>query len=225
MKIEHAELPCDVEVLEYYANSAPLGESILPASKGEGFEHDYRSEPEISGTNPGAGMNLPSASVELWEKNSDKSLGRFTVSTYQSMLQVGLPLQRVTIDGHSYKLALRFKPYFKPYTIYLLEGRFDRYIGTEKAKNYSSRVRLVDPELGEDREVLIRMNEPLRHRNDSLYQSGFDEGKDRVATTLQVVNNPGRKLPYWSCFVVGLGMIIHFGINLVKFAGRGRVMQ
>ena len=44
---------------------------------------------------------------------------------------------------------------------FVFQSNIDRYIGTDKARNYSSRIRLVDPEQGEDREVLIAMNEPL----------------------------------------------------------------
>ena len=43
------------------------------------------------------------------------------------------------------------------------------------------------------------------------------EGKD---TILQVVRNPGWLLPYFSCGLVTLGMMIHFGINLVGFLRR-----
>ena len=89
------------------------------------------------------------------------------------------------------------------------------YPGTEIPKDFSSRVRLLDKEHGEDREILIRMNEPLRYRGETFYQASFLPG-DR-GTVLEVVKNPGWLLPYVACTMVALGMLIHFGISLVGF--------
>ena len=40
----------------------------------------------------------------------------------------------------------------------LLEFTHERYPGTDTPKNFQSRIRLTDPERGEDREVKIYMN-------------------------------------------------------------------
>src|SRR5262249_46165402 len=135
------------------------------------------------------------------------------------LMSVELTPQRVVVDGKPYEVALRFKRLYKPYTLHLIEFRFDRYEGTDIAKNYSSLVRLIDPERNEDREVLIRMNEPLRHRGETFYQADFDK-RTETTTVLQVVRNPGWLLPYVSCVVVALGMLLHFGIHLVGFLQR-----
>ena len=76
-------------------------------------------------------------------------------------------------------------------------------------------MRLLDKEHGEDREILIRMNEPLRYRGETFYQASFLPG-DR-GTVLEVVKNPGWLLPYVACTMVALGMLIHFGLSLVGF--------
>jgi hypothetical protein len=113
----------------------------------------------------------------------------------------------------------------KPYTITLLEFEHNTYAGTTEAKSYVSTVRLVDPETHDEREVRIRMNHPLRHRVETFYQSGAitedrnDPSKDS-GTILQVMRNPGWLLPYLSCIVVTLGMLIHFGMSLLKFTNR-----
>ena len=39
-------------------------------------------------------------------------------------------------------------------------------------------------------------------------------------TVLQVVRNPGWLMPYFSCALVSLGMLVHFGIHLVGFLRR-----
>ena len=53
---------------------------------------------------------------------------------------------------------------------------------------------------GEDRDVLIRMNSPLRHAGDSYYQASFEPG-DQVSV-LQVVRNPASLTPYVACSLV-----------------------
>jgi hypothetical protein len=84
-------------------------------------------------------------------------------------------------------------------------------------------VRLIDPELGEDREVVISMNNPLRYRGETFFQHSFPRDSENgrpIGTTLQVVRNPGWLMPYISCGMVTLGMMIHFGIHLVNFLQR-----
>src|SRR5690606_28088332 len=106
----------------------------------------------------------------------------------------------------------------KPFTLHLLDFTHERYAGTDIPKDFSSRVRLVHPEAGEDREVLIYMNHPLRYGGFTFYQSGFDN--DDQTTILQVVKNPSWLLPYVSCLMVTLGLIVQFGLSLIVFLRR-----
>ena len=41
--------------------------------------------------------------------------------------------------------------------------------------------------------------------------------KTERGTVLQVVRNPGWQLPYWSCLIVSVGMLMHFGVVLGSF--------
>jgi len=61
------------------------------------------------------------------------------------------------------------------------------------------------------------MNNPLRHAGETFYQASFSP--DERGTVLQVVRNPGWLLPYISCTMVTIGMLVHFG---VRFAGSVR---
>ena len=63
---------------------------------------------------------------------------------------------------------------------------------------------------------LIKMNDPLRYRGETFYQQDFDH-KTEQTTVLQVVRNPAWELPYISCTLVALGMLVHFGIKLIGF--------
>ncbi|MGA1225456.1 MAG: cytochrome c biogenesis protein ResB [Phycisphaerales bacterium] len=120
--------------------------------------------------------------------------------------------QEVDVGGKRYAIALRFERNYRPYTISLIDFRHDRFVGTQVARNFSSQVRLVDPTRGVDREVLISMNNPLRYEGETFYQASF--APDDSGTVLQVVRNPGWLLPYISCTVVTLGMLVHFGVRM-----------
>ncbi len=89
----------------------------------------------------------------------------------QSFKGVG---EKVTVDGKTYDVALRFKRDYKPYSMHLIDGRFDKYMGTDKPSNYSSDLRLVDTSRHVDRKVHIWMNNPLRYGGETFYQSQME---------------------------------------------------
>jgi hypothetical protein len=126
--------------------------------------------------------------------------------------------QTFTHNGRRYQLELRPVRYYKPFTLQLLEFRHDKYPGTEIPKNFSSRVRLQRADTGEDREVLIYMNNPLRYNGETYYQSSFDP--DNQGTIFQVVRNPGWLTPYFACVLVGVGLVVQFVSHLMGFAAR-----
>src|SRR5208282_6447515 len=87
--------------------------------------------------------------------------------------------------------------------------------------NFSSRIHLNDPRRGEDRDVLIRMNSPLRYGGETYYQASFEPG-DKVSI-LQVVHNPAAVVPYVACSLMAIGLLAQFLTHLFGFARkRGR---
>jgi ABC-type transport system involved in cytochrome c biogenesis permease subunit len=239
--IENEDLPFDILVEKYYFNStvpAPVqpGQENL-ASAGDGLKYAVKPRSATSGTDSGD-KDYPSAYVTFKDKKTGKSLGTYLVSLYYTddalltQIVFGAPHlgdrpQRVTVDGKTYEVSLRYQRIYTPYAFDLKEFRHDVYEGTRKAKNYSSLVRLTDPSNNEDREVKIYMNNPLRYDEETFYQSGvLPLGK---GTVLQVVHNPSSQLPVvyrampWlslpllSCILVSIGMIVHFGMKLSSF--------
>ena len=75
---------------------------------------------------------------------------------------LGAP-QTFTHEGHTYALSMRLRRQYLPYAFTLKQFRHDVYPGTDIPKNFSSLVRLQNPARGEDRDVLIYMNQPLRY--------------------------------------------------------------
>jgi hypothetical protein len=212
--IEHDDLPFSLHVVKWLTNSRlakPTADSENLATTGFGKDRVAIGLSEVAGVDTKQTVETPSCYIELKDR-AGKSLGVYLFSTR-------LREQVIKVAGKPYEVALRFGQTHKPYSLELLEFRFDRYTGTDTARNFSSRVRLRDEEVGEDREVTIRMNDPLRHRGETFYQADWNKDTER-GTVLQVVRNPAWQLPYWSCGIVSLGMLIHFGLALTNFLRR-----
>ncbi|HTP29435.1 MAG TPA: cytochrome c biogenesis protein CcsA, partial [Anaeromyxobacteraceae bacterium] len=126
--------------------------------------------------------------------------------------------QSFTLEGRSYQLAMRPRRYYLPYSLTLKKFQHDVYAGTDIPKNFSSLVHLADQGRGEERDVLIYMNQPLRYRGKAFYQASF--GKGDKLSVLQVVENPSWLLPYISCALVAAGLLLHFTLALCRSLGR-----
>lgn len=218
--IQDHRLPFDVVVDQYMANSAifkamgPGGEN--PATTGIGLTRIAKERPETAGAGTEQAMEIPSAYVTLRKKNSDVTLGTYLMSTYFTFIL--RPPDEVVVDGKKYEISLRAKRSYRPYAIYLKDFKHEVFPGTKTARNYQSDVRLTDKERNEDREVKIYMNHPLRYDGETFYQASLHPLAR--GTVLQVVRNPGWLLPYFSCALVTLGMLVHFGILLLGFIRR-----
>ena len=211
--VQHPKLPFRVVTRAYYPNSllqmrAPDGPPSL-ATAGLGLGVVAAPQPVTYKQDE---ANLPAAYVEL--SAPDASPGTFLVSP-------GLVgPQRFDYAGRSWKITLRPKRIYRPFSLTLLKFSHDRYAGTDIPKNFSSRLRLTTPDGRDDREVLIYMNNPLRYAGLTFYQAGF-ENNDRT-TILQVVRNPSWVLPYVACSLMALGLAGQFGLHLAGFVQKRR---
>lgn len=213
--ISNRELPFTVRVKTFYANSSlskARSDGLQPVktTSGDGARLWWRELPHETTMDR---RDMPSGIVELL--TTQGSLGTYLVSAFLS------GPQEFTYHGRHYELVLRPQRHYKPFSLYLVKFRFDRYPGTEIPKNFSSRVRVQRPDTGEDREVLIYMNNPLRYGGETFYQADWDK-EDEKGTILQVVHNPGWLTPYFACGLVALGLIVQFSTHLIGFATKRR---
>ena len=136
--------------------------------------------------------------------------------------------QKVQHDGREYDLVMRFKRYYEPFSLTLLKASHDNYKGTNLPKNFSSRVRIQNEETGEDREVLVYMNHPLRYGGLTFFQFQMAADKAKLqpgmipTSTLQVVRNPTWLTPYLACIMVGAGLTLQFMMHLLGFLKKQR---
>jgi hypothetical protein len=212
-EISDPGLPFRVRAVTFFANSqldteAGPGFTLVEADNNFGRQIWWRELPRVTEMNK---RDVPSAVVELLGLEGQSR--RLLVSGH------GTAAQSLTIAGKPYQVSLRPERYYKPFQLHLIDFRFDRYSGTEIPKNFSSRVRLERADTGENREITIRMNEPLRYGGETFFQASYDQA-DEKGTVLQVVNNPGWLTPYFACVLVALGMVWQFTTHLMKATPR-----
>jgi hypothetical protein len=185
------------------------GPSDLPslASQGVGVGVTVAELPPVSRDDE---MNQTAVFVEPWA--GARSYGTWLVSS-----ALGAP-QSFTHEGRTYTLAMQRRREYLPYSITLKDFRHDVYPGTDIPKNFSSLVHVENPQRNEARDVLIYMNQPLRYAGKTFYQSSF--GKNDTLSIFQVVQNPGWVIPYLSCVLVTLGLLIHFALVLRRSQSR-----
>jgi hypothetical protein len=226
--VTHPELPADVQITELHKNTTlrPIAggsDADVLISTNSGGRYRVVPAAEESGVKTDQRENMTGVGVRFLEKKTGRVLAERLFSLWEyrnlSMRQFSTIPFRLSEGGPA--IQLRNERIHKPYTIELLDFEHSKYVGTDTPKDFASTVKLIDHETGEERNVRIWMNHPLRHRGETFYQSGTIPGERKDSgTVLQVVRNPGWLLPYLSCAVVSLGMILHFGMNLAKFTSR-----
>jgi hypothetical protein len=213
-EIRRSEFPFTVRVKSFFPSSSVLNrgpDSTEPpaATQGVGPSAVVRNAPRVTDMDH---RDVPSAVIEI-VSSQGASLGTWLVSEF-----VDQSPQIFTLDNRTYSLTMRLRRYYKPYSITLQKFHHDLYLGTDIPKNFSSRVLVQRP--GENREVDIYMNNPLRYAGETYYQADWD--KDDHGTVLQVVHNPSWLTPYFSCVLVGLGLIVQFATHLLGFTFKRR---
>ena len=162
-EIRHPGLPVAVRVKEFWPNAdlslkSTNGALSIRTSRGVGTNGVFVL-PKPTVTDPDM-RNTPAAIVELLAP--DVSLGSWLVSPLVKVTQPFIHANRF------FEVGLRIQRYYKPFSLTLLDLRHEIYKGTDIPRNFSSRVRIRNPQTAEDREVLIYMNNPLRYRGEDV---------------------------------------------------------
>ncbi|MGI9518908.1 MAG: cytochrome c biogenesis protein CcsA [Pirellulaceae bacterium] len=227
------ELPFRIRTLAYFPNSKSFKKSpsnvVIPGETGLAQFFSSEQADPVPGTDMDE-ANWAAAYVQLlgWdeERNKEIDLGTYLLSQYLYR-DTQYDLDTVTVDGRDYRIGLRFRHYYKPYSVELLTTTRTNYTGTDTPRTYSSTFRIVDPQNTVDELKTVSMNSPLRYNNETFYQAGHDTDKDtgRQYSVLQVVRNTGWMIPYVSCAMVGIGLIFHFLSIFVRFVERISVRE
>jgi hypothetical protein len=208
--------PLTIKVKQFYVNAQlamrAAGDPPSMANMGVGANVKVTEAPPAASDKE---VNLTSAFIEPVAGGT--SYGTWLVSS-----GLGAP-QSFIHEGRTYVLSMRPRRYYLPYTVTLKRFSHDVYAGTDIPRNFSSLVHLSNPARGEERDVLIYMNQPLRYDGKAFYQASY--GKGDTLSILQVVSNPGWLLPYVSCALITLGLLIHFGLALFNAIKRRQLAE
>jgi hypothetical protein len=160
----------------------------------------------ISGDQAG---NFPGVIANIRNSNGSQSEGTRLVlyggNSDPVGFQVGYDTLYFMLKPHEIQL---------PFEIGLNKFLKINHPGTTDAKSYESHVSVMGN--GLNRDAVISMNRPFRYKSLTLYQNGFMSQKNVNATTLFVVDNSFRLVPYISGVIIILGLLINF---IGKFAG------
>ncbi len=111
------------------------------------------------------------------------------------------------INGHNYKIEITREPRELPFSLKLEKFSLLNHPGSDTAKAYRSDVEIMDG--SNSWKYAIQMNEPLRHKGYTIYQSSFDLSGGKAFTVLNVVENSGRLFPYIASLIMTAGLILH----------------
>ncbi len=99
-----------------------------------------------------------------------------------------------------------------PFSVRLEKFERDMHPGTDMARGFSSTVTIEED--GVSWPYTIRMNEPLRYKGYTFYQSSFSIKPDGEYSILSVVQNKGRTFPYIASALIFTGLLLHLIIRL-----------
>ncbi|MFT7434106.1 MAG: ABC-type transport system involved in cytochrome c biogenesis permease subunit [Alphaproteobacteria bacterium] len=201
--ITHKNLPFTAEILQYHRNA--LVEKYHKNILNE--EHHVSSNSYRISSLPLLKENEMNQAAVILNVTTKKNSKTYTL--FQDM-----PFKPIVKDGQNiFRIELRHKRTYLPFKIKLNKFKVDRYAGSDQAQNYSSEVVLMDGDL--TWHSIISMNEPLRYKGYTFFQSSYIEGS-RDTTVLAVVNNIGRLFPYISSSLLCLGLFIHLCVRIPR---------
>ncbi len=232
--ISRSDLPFDLRINRFIKESSrPQLLAAVPSALRENYpayegygSTVYVAEASESG-GVGGGRNAPAVDVDLIDRASGKSLGRYIFSLwfYPNFVNRAWDMpQTIRAEGKMYTVYLRSRREYlissegNPYSIKLLDFVHEKYEGTQTPKDFASQILLINEEDNVNRELRIWMNNPLRYARRTFYQSGYLPGDS--GTILQVVHNDSWMIPYLSCMFVFVGMSAQFIQSLRRYLKR-----
>jgi len=202
-----AGLPFALKMTRFYPNSRfeKRNESDL-SHENIGFARIFKiiEEPVmVEDTDNQAAMNFEIHEGEIIKK--------------YSVVQNMPVIQTFTVHDKIYEIELRNKRTTLPFSIQLVDFEKKLHPSTNLPKSFKSTVFLIDGNIKQ--KTVIQMNEPLRYKDYTFFQSAFSEGQEGETTNLAVVKNYGRTFPYIASIIICIGLLIHLFItssNLFK---------
>jgi hypothetical protein len=149
-----------------------------------------------AGNFPGIKGNVKSGSTV---ENAESRLLLYGGTIDPAILLIGEDTLLFMLKPHEIQL---------PFNIVLNRFVNINHPGTSDAKSFESYISVQGD--GFSRDAVISMNRPFRYKSLTFYQNGFMQQNNFNATTLFVVDNSFRMIPYVSGFIIIAGLLINF---------------
>ena len=205
-------LPFSLRVGEFMKNSEPVKRSASESDSFKGFAKIFKLERRKREK-----VNEANQSGLSFQIVRDGKVENYAVFERMPVSQSFL------WNENSYIISLRPIRTYLSFSIELIDFKKSDYPGTNKAKSFQSIVNIVEGKTKQRR--VIRMNQPLRYKSYTFYQSSFIENGDKEVSILAAVKNAGRAFPYLSSLIMCFGVLIHITFNVGTFANRKKLRK
>jgi hypothetical protein len=201
------DLPFDLTLSGFALNSRPVRAAGNPHVKAVDGFFLQTLEPAME-----AERNVVGAYVMILDKQ--------TGAANEGILW-GLSLHPYSVNsgGRDWAIKMRRARWKVPLSILLDKFTMERHPGTDIPKVFRSDITKIEGDSHE--KIQITMNEPLRYKGYTFFQSswGPQDAKpgEKLYSGFAVVRNPADQWPLYSCVMVGVGLLIHFGQKLLAF--------
>jgi hypothetical protein len=203
------ELPFSLEIHGYLGNCYPESERINAPRNRERVEDGYYLR-QLEG-NVETERDIAGCYARIVKSDGSKSApfilwgGQFHPFS-------------VTVDGRTFTIDMRKRLWPMPFDVKLDKFIADFHPGTSRPAKFISDVRRV--ENGQEAEVRIQMNEPMRYEGFTFFQASYGptgaKPGDEMYSVFEIVRNPADHWPEYSLYVVAFGMLVTF---LTKLGG------
>ena len=194
-----------LQIKEFMKNTEPVKRKIPQTDPFKGFARIFelkRKKPEKVNEENIAGLIFL-----IPTKNGEQEI----YSIFEEM-----PIkQTVKWKNKFYIVELRPTRTYLSFFIHLIDFKKSYYPGTDKPRSYQSSIEIIDQSTKQKR--MIKMNQPLRYKGYTFYQSSFIEEETSESTVLAAVKNRGRAFPYLSSLIICFGLLIHIIGNISFF--------
>jgi ABC-type transport system involved in cytochrome c biogenesis permease subunit len=204
-------LPFDLVLSQYTRNAQPRPAMPLDRDPIQGFI--LTPLPPVG---QGQTVNVPGLVARVDPKDG---------SPPQSAILWGMQYQpwALLVGGKRAYVDLRRRTWELPFALRLEKFQHVNYPGTDEPKEFSSYVTRIEGG-STDPNIHITMNEPLRYKGYTFYQSGWGPQNappgSRLFSVFSVVSNPTDRWPMYMMFVIAFGLLFHFLQRLFRFLAR-----
>lgn len=205
--LRHAGVPFTIGVDNFYRNINPVTRDV-PRDDAHGMAKNInlQSVPRASEE------EANNAGIEFYIKGAGQADGFY--SLFEQM-----PIRQTVTAGDGRRFVLDLRPVRTPLPFSLQLNDFEKeiYPGTDMARSYRSDITLRDGGLAW--RSIISMNEPLRYKGYTFYQSSFLRHDGTEITVLASVRNAGRLFPYIASIIICIGLLLHLFVRLPQLRG------